>query len=337
MSAHARSLPVAGARRRLSGRALVALAVAVWALAGVAGAWRYAEMYLVYRGFPVPVTPRGVPTGRVVQASFVSRALGRRAAYLAYLPPQYARWARHGRGFPVLYLLHPPPGRASIFFTAGALAVDANVLIHEHRIRPLIAVVPNGRTSAYGNDTEWTNARAGRYEDFVLDVVHAVDRRYATVADRRHRVIGGLSEGGYGAVNIALHHLRTFAGVQSWSGYFLNSARYSPVLASETPGQVAYNSPLLRAPHLAPSIRRLGLRAFLYTGRSDPEIGGRELRPFAATLARAGAQVRSAVYPGGHDWALWRAQMPHMLEVANAWFHSPPGRSAPTSSLTRGR
>jgi enterochelin esterase-like enzyme len=41
-------------------------------------------------------------------------------------------------------------------------------------------------------------------------------------------------------------------------------------------------------------------------------------------LARAGAQVRSAVYPGGHSWALWRGQMPHMLELASSWFRSTP-------------
>ena len=118
----------------------------------------------------------------------------------------------------------------------------------------------------------------------------------------------------------ALHHLEMFAGVQSWSGYFLNSAHYSPVLAGETPAQLAANSPLDFTPRLAPSIRRFGLHAFLYAGGSDPEIGRRELHPFATEFARAGAQVGAAIYPGGHDWALWRAQTPHMLQLANAWF-----------------
>jgi hypothetical protein len=33
-------------------------------------------------------------------------------------------------------------------------------------------------------------------------------------------------------------------------------------------------------------------------------------------------QTRSTVFapPGGHDWALWRAQTPHMLAVADRWF-----------------
>jgi enterochelin esterase-like enzyme len=301
---------------------LVAVAVAAWVAIGLAGAWRYADGYSLYRGFAPPVTPRGVPVGRVVSDSFFSPALHRRESYYAYLPPHYAAMEQRGRHFPVIYLLHPPPGHPSVFFTAGELGVDANILIHQHRIRPLIAVVPDGRTAAFGDDTEWANARAGRYESFVLDVVHNVDHRYATLANRRHRVIGGLSEGGYGAVNIALHHLGTFGGTQSWSGYFLNSVRYSPVLAGETLTQVANNSPMLLAPYKSREIHALGLHAFLYTGRTDPEAGHRQLAPFAASLAHAGAKVRWAVYPGGHDWAVWRAQMPHMLELASGWFRT---------------
>jgi enterochelin esterase-like enzyme len=301
-------------------RALLIPLIAAWLAAGLLGASEYVGNYFDYRGFPPPVTPAGVPVGSVRQFSFFSPALGRRASYLAYTPPGYAAQAARGRRFPVLYLLHPPPGVASVFFSAGAAAVDANVLIHARRIRPLLLVVPNGQTSAYGNDTEWANARAGRYEDFVIDVMHAVDRRFATVARRSGRVLAGLSEGGYGAVNVTLHHLHAFGGMQSWSGYFLNSAAYSHVLAGMSRAAIASNSPAELVPRIAPRIRALGLHAFLYTGASDHEPGHAELGPFVAELRRAGARTGMGVYPGGHDWQLWRRQMPHMLEVASAWF-----------------
>src|SRR5437899_1688107 len=69
--------------------------------------------------------------------------------------------------------------------------------------------------------TEWANTPHGRYESFVLEVVHQMDTRFPTVPRRRFRAIGGLSEGAYGAVNIALHHLTTFGTAESWSGYYL--------------------------------------------------------------------------------------------------------------------
>jgi enterochelin esterase-like enzyme len=327
MSAEASPLTRLGARRRVSLRRLAALAAGLWLVIGLLGVQQYVQQYSLYRGFPAPVTPKGVPAGRIVTSSFYSPALRARRSFYVYLPAGYAAAAARGRRFPVLYLLHAPPGRPIGFFSAGALAVDADVLVHRHRIRPLLIVVPNGKSGSYGNDTEWANARAGRYEDYVLDVVRAVDRRYATLADRRHRVIGGLSAGGYGAVNIALHHLREFGGVQSWSGYFANSARYSPVLAGESAAAIAYNNPTQLVPKLAPEIRRLGLHAFLYSGLGDHEPGRGQLPGFAALLRRAGARTGSALYPGGHDWGIWRRQGRHMLELAGDWFASrEPGR-----------
>jgi S-formylglutathione hydrolase FrmB len=311
------------ARRRVSLRGFGALAAGLWLVVGMFGVQQYVRQYSLYRGFPAPVTPKGVPAGRIAESRFYSPALRARRSFYAYLPAGYARAALRGRRFGVLYLLHAPPGRPAGFFSAGALAVDADVLVHERRIRPLLIVVPNGKSGSFGNDTEWANARAGRYEDFVLDVVRAVDRRYATLADRRHRVIGGLSAGGYGAVNIALHHLREFGGMQSWSGYFANSPRYSAVFEGAPPATIAYNSPAQLVPRLAPEIRRLGLHAFLYSGLSDREPGRYQLPGFAALLRRAGARTGSALYRGGHDWGIWRRQGRHMLELASDWFASP--------------
>ncbi len=53
----------------------------------------------------------------------------------------------------------------------------------------------------------------------MLDVVRNVDGSYATsrAARRRAAHVAGLSEGGYGATNVALHHLRDFATFESWS------------------------------------------------------------------------------------------------------------------------
>ena len=47
----------------------------------------------------------------------------------------------------------------------------------------------------------------------------AVDRRYRTIRSGSGRAIGGLSEGGYGALNIGLHHPGRFRVIESWSGY----------------------------------------------------------------------------------------------------------------------
>jgi enterochelin esterase-like enzyme len=160
----------------------------------------------------------------------------------------------------------------------------------------------------------------------VLDVVHDADRRLATIADRQGRVIAGLSEGGYGALNIALHHLGTFSGAQSWSGYFRQTPTQSFTGASRAALQA--NSPLVEVPRRARTIRHLGFRAWVYQGLSDPARPSDE-RQFVRVLAGAGAAVHYGFFPGGHDWGLWRAQVPRMLVAASHWFASPAGRTRP--------
>ena len=57
----------------------------------------------------------------------------------------------------------------------------------------------------------------------MINVVHDVDHRFRTLANRDDRVIAGFSAGAYGATNIALHHVRMFANLQSWSGYYIET------------------------------------------------------------------------------------------------------------------
>ncbi|HEU4978963.1 MAG TPA: alpha/beta hydrolase-fold protein [Solirubrobacteraceae bacterium] len=283
----------------------------------------YVHRYWLYRGFPPPVTPKGVARGTLRDVGFFSPALHQHRHYLVYLPPGYAAQAAAGRRFPVMYLLHAPPGRPDGFVQAGALAVDSDVLVHRHAIRPMIFVIPYGHSGNFGNDTEWANDAAGPYESFVLDVVRNVDRRFATLRGRRYRGIAGLSEGGYGALNIGLRHLRSFSVLESWSGYYAQT-RTGP-FAHATQAQLNAASPNWYLPRLIPQIHRLGLRVYLYQGVKD-EIEPWRIRRFAHQLFEAGVYVRWGYFPGGHDWGLWRRQTPHMLRVASKWFSTPPLR-----------
>lgn len=319
---------VLGRRRRAAARtflparrALLAFLALGFLLLGLVGMVRYVSDYWLYRGFGAPQTPAGVPAGSLTTKTFYSGALHRTAEYDIYLPPGYAHQAAHGRRYPVLYLLHSPAGVPQGIFTAGALAVKSDVLIHEHRMEPMIVVVPRAKTSLFGNDTEWANAGAGPYESFLLDAVHFIDRTYSTVADRQHRGIGGLSMGAYGAMNITLHHLGLFSVAESWSGYFEQTP--DGPFAGASAAALADNSPAQEVRGHAGEIRRLGLRAWVYQGTHD-DVRVADTTAFAGELARAGAQVRFAIYPGSHDWRLWRAQVPRQLEAASSWFSEPP-------------
>ncbi len=296
---------------------LVGVAVVAWLVAGLSGVSSYGDAYYLYRGFPPPQDPQGVPSGRFVTVQFRSSALHQRRSYLIYLPPGYASAAALGQRFPVIYLLHAPPGRPDGYVLAGALGVRADTLIAAKRIRPFLAVLPYGKSGVLGNDTEWANTKVGRYESFVLDTVRAVDSRWATKPQRAYRAIGGLSEGGYGAANIALHHPGVFSVFESWSGYFEQTATLP--FAGASAGTLQMNSPSAYLPSIASSIRHRPMRAYLYQGAGDSYPVAKLVR-FAHELRGAGVRVRYGVPPGGHDWRLWRSQMGRMLTFASQSF-----------------
>jgi enterochelin esterase-like enzyme len=260
-----------------------------------------------------------VAHGKLLTERFVSPALGRQERYLVYLPPGYAADVRSGRRFPVLYLLHGSPGYPILFWHAAQLGTDLDELVARHRIRPFLVVAPSGQDGSFSDDTEWADTAHGRYAALVLETVHAVDRRWATVTSRRYRGLGGESEGGYGAMNVGLRNLSRFGVLESWSGYFVQRGDGPFARASES--ERTANSPLAYVRALAPTLTRLPVHAFIYVGRSDPGLG--EARSFAARMRAAGGHVTFAAYPGTHSWQLWRERMPQMLTFASRWFGAP--------------
>jgi enterochelin esterase-like enzyme len=304
---------------RLSVRVAAAAAAGALLTAGIGGAYSYAQDYNLHRGFtPVPQL-RGARSGRLEQIQFYSPALHRVADYLVYLPPGYSPSSH----YPVYYLLHGSPGQPRQWVDIAHLGTRLNNQLSLGHVQPMILVYPDGRIRGSSfSDSQWANTRAGSFEDYVLDVVADVDQRFATIPLRQDRVIAGLSSGGYGAMNIALHHLSVFANVQSWSGYFIQTR--SGVFAHATPSMLAYNSPLEYISRLARqgAFRTYPLRVFMYVGHFDSDRD--QQLPMARALRDAGAQVQYRFYRGGHNWSVWVPHLDQMLRLASRDMGRPP-------------
>jgi enterochelin esterase-like enzyme len=311
-------------RRRVL-RALPALAIAAWLAVGLVGVVRYGYDYWLYRGFKPPRVAAGVATGHVVDASFYSPTFHHTSSYLVYEPPGYALGAAARRRYPVMYVLHGHPGQAINILEAGSIGADLDQLLSEHQIKPMLLVMPLGDGGPEGGgDTEWAKTPSGNYDQLLVELVRSVDHRFATRANRASRVLAGLSSGAYAAINVGLHHLGLFGNLQCWSGYFIQQRGGAFLHAS--PALLRANSPQLYVARLASRIHRLGLNAFLYVGQQDHQTRIAQLGPFTAALRAAGANAHSATYPGAHDWAIWRQQMPHMLRLASHWTYQAPPR-----------
>src|SRR6478672_9234403 len=248
---------------------LVAAAFASFLVIGLIGAYRYVDNYWVYRGFAPPRDAAFVHEhGSAKQITVTSAALGgRRQPVDVYLPPGYN--ANPFRRYPVLYLLHGFPGRPAAFLATVRMGVVQDELVALHRARPMILVMPFGSTGSFV-DKEWANGVRPHegWESFVArDLVRAVDARFRTIRSPRARGIGGLSEGGYGAINIAIHHPREFGLVESWSGY--EQADDLGSIFGHRRSLLALNTPLDTLAAAAPVLRRAHTFFWLYTGRDD--------------------------------------------------------------------
>ena len=195
--------------------------LAAFLAVGGSAVYRYFDNFWLYRGFQPPHDPAWVALrGHAARIYVTSAALGGRSQPVdVFLPPGYG--THPNRRYGVMYLLHGVPGRPAAFLQTVRLGVVEDELVALHRARPLILVMPFGSSGSF-TDKEWANG-VGQNQGWATfvsrDLVRAVDARFRTVRSPHWRVLAGLSEGGYGALNIGLHHPREFGVLESWSGY----------------------------------------------------------------------------------------------------------------------
>lgn len=256
---------------------------------------------------------RGLPAhGTIVEDSLVSPALGgQKKPFLVYLPPSYNTPQGRTQRYPVLYLLHGSPGRDIDWFTAGKADQAADTLIALGKIPELIMILPDGNGRP-GLTSEWGNSYDHRQniETYVAnDLVRYVDAKYRTLAQAAYRGIGGLSMGGFGAMNIALHHPDVFGYVISLGGYY----RAEGGIWGENAVYMRENSPL----DILPS-DRAAWKLHMYIGAATKDQPYYTYsKQFAQELVRLHLPYQLDIQSGYHSWKVWQTQIYNAL----LWLH----------------
>ncbi len=180
-------------------------------------------------------TSAAVPEGpgEVDTRHFHSKALGVDKRYVVYLPAGYQ--ADPARRYPVIYMLHGLGGNETMWAGVGKLAKIADQMQLQ-----AIVVMPDGDAGFWANGVAEIDRAAclleqpifspdeaaadycvqtPAYEDYVVeDLIGHVDATYRTIASRGARGIGGLSMGGFGALQLAMRHPELFGSTASHSG-----------------------------------------------------------------------------------------------------------------------
>jgi len=252
--------------------------------------------------------------GILQQGTFTSPSLGGiTRTYWIYLPPSYTTTL--SQRYPTFYLLHGSPGSPQDWFQAAHAATTADTLLAQGKIRETILIGVDGNGPQY-RFSEWANSFDGRQrmEDAIVqDLVSFIDSHYRTLARVTERAIGGLSMGGYGAVNIALHHPDIFHKVMSLSGYFQAEG---PVFGAGTQSN-AYrqlNSPslFLQTPKGRQNASRLTI--VLGIGTMDGHYYQEGLALYKQLLSMK-IPVHLLTDVGGHSWTLWAKQFGKALPL----------------------
>jgi enterochelin esterase-like enzyme len=286
---------------------------------GASGLLRYGRNFWLYRGFSPPHDPAFVKAlgdvGTTKRLYVRSPALGgRRQPVDVYLPPGYE--AQSTRRYPVFYLLHGFPGRPGAFLSTVRLGVVEDILLARGRIAPMILVMPFGSTGTF-NDKEWVDGVRPNegWATFVSrDLVRAIESRFRTIPDGAHRVLGGLSEGGYGALNIGLQHPGEFHVLESWSGY--EKADDIRSIFGGRRRLLDLNTPLATLPSTIGALREARTFIWFYSGSNDRLR--KQNGEFARELTQFGVPHRFATVRGGHNWALWRGRASLALLAASS-------------------
>jgi S-formylglutathione hydrolase FrmB len=252
----------------------------------------------------------GLTQNRDVDEGIISVALKGRVHARVVLPAGYDDTTLR---YPVVYFLHGLPA-GSTSYRGNAWLVSAL-----ERARPAILVFPQGARDN-DPDPEYLNWGIGReWETYVAEEVpRYIDAHFRTIRARTGRAIVGVSAGGYGATILGLHHLASFAVVESWSGYFHPT---DPTGTQPLARGPAANAHTLIGELRASQMRQPTFFGF-YVGRGDNRFRAENVQ-FDRELTAAGVKHVFEVYRGAHQASLWSAHAAAWLGLALAHLARP--------------
>jgi enterochelin esterase-like enzyme len=250
-------------------------------------------------------------SGRLVRLNLPGSRSGINRVGYVYLPPQYFEPSFDHVRFPVLELLHGDPGNPTNWIYGLHLLQVMDSGIGSGQVGPMVIVMPATFTGKHGADC--VNAVHGAADDSYLseDVPSDVFSDFRVLAPGPNWGIGGLSDGGYCAANLALRHRGSFGAVASMDGFYTVDADLD-VLAAALGGDaeaLTANDPSDEVIDPTRSLPRFWIMSG--TGNGADADAAKEFRELVETRE----PVRDVVLAGGrHTPSAWRAVLPQLLQ-----------------------
>jgi enterochelin esterase-like enzyme len=277
-----------------------------------------------------------VPHGLVQIMTYESKATAATRQAYVYTPPDYNRTTTK---YPVLYLLHGGGDLDPGWVMTGRANIIVDNLLAEKKAVPMIVVMPLARgggslglgpsgmspgIAAAGNVTPGAGRGAGAAggatgtvpaptgpaalqpfaQDFIGDLMPAIEKTFRASSRPEDRAIGGLSAGGAATVNTAFSRPDLFRSII--------------ILSAGAPQNVEELYPKFFS-NSAAAAKQMKL-IWLAAGDADFALNG--TKTLDDVLTKNGIKHSFKTTPGRHEWRLWR---PHLYEFAQLLFRDSKG------------
>lgn len=232
--------------------------------------------------------------GRIDTLNYQVKTLNADRNIYVYLPPDYD--SNNETNYPVIYLFD-----AFIYLNRVEVPVILDNLIHERKIKPMIAVL-------FGTHRKTREVilplNFDFKDEFVNEFIPFIKGAYKVSNNPTDNIIGGMSYGGLAAGFIGFHHPEIFGNVLSQSGSF-----WRGIELSDSKGDWIREDWLINQ-YLINDKRQLKL--YLDWGLQENFCLGSN-RKMVRALKRKKYDFKFTEFNGWHDWSNSRKTFPNGL------------------------
>ena len=244
-----------------------------------------------------------------------SKLMAREMPYKLILPTNYK--TEKDKTYAVIYLLHGLTGHYNNWTDKTKIAEYAAKYQY-------IFVMPEGDDGWYSDSV---SVAKDKYESYIIqELIPEIDKKFRTFADKNHRVIAGLSMGGYGAIKFGLKYADKFSLVGSFSGALRATDwtdKTSAAWLSKSIMSVfgAADSETRKANDIYKLVREISdekkkTLPFIYLDCGTEDFLIQSNRDFETLLLEKKIPHEFRQLPGKHDWNFWNAQVQEFLELS---------------------
>lgn len=258
-----------------------------------------------------------------------SESMGGAVNYSIYLPEGYDR---NTNAYPVLYLLHGYTDDDSGWTQFGEAHLQADKLMGNGEVPPMIIVMPDAGLSWYVNSDDGEVP----FEDFFIqELIPHIEASYRVRTQRQFRALAGLSMGGYGAMLYALKYPELFSATcplsaaiytdeqilandqRRWDRVFGLPFTAGAAGTARLNDHYRANSVLDILQATAPdSYKQLAI--YIDCGDDDYLVAG-NFR-LSQVLREREIQHEFRMRDGGHSWPYWRSALPEVFKFVGRQF-----------------